>query len=86
MFAKSPAVAWLLAALTCFLAGMAVVESRHQAVALPAVPPVGVVVTVEVSFRPTATPEPTPFPTATSTPDPDEPTPPPGAGGTGNVR
>ena len=64
-FAKAPTLAWLLVALTCFLTGMAVVEGRHQTVLLPAVPTVGVVVTVEVAFRPadathaaTATPRP----------------------------
>jgi hypothetical protein len=68
MFAKAPTVAWLLAALTCFLAGMAVVEGRHQTVVLPVVPPVGVVVTVEIAFRSVAEPQPattaTPGPTA----------------------
>jgi hypothetical protein len=44
---------------------MAVVESRHQAVALPAIPPVGVVVTVEVAYPPAATPESTPRPADT---------------------
>jgi hypothetical protein len=62
MFAKAPTLAWLLTALACFLAGMAVVEGRHQAVMLPVVPPVGVVVTVEVAYLPTPTPEPTPYP------------------------
>src|SRR5687768_17373942 len=33
--AKAPTLAWLLTALTCLLAGMAIVESRHQALALP---------------------------------------------------
>lgn len=94
MRAKAPTLAWLLAALTCFLAGMAVVEGRHQAVALPALPPVGVMVTVEVSFAPTATPEPTARPTLVPTIDPwaplhltpPAPAPTPGTGGTGNVR
>src|SRR5262245_50829918 len=35
MRTKAPTLVWLLTALTCFLAGMAIVESRHQAVALP---------------------------------------------------
>ena len=65
---------------------MAVTEGRHQAVALPALTPLGVVVTVEVAFRPTATPEPTPLPTLSPTPLSSEPTPTPRAGGTGNVR
>jgi hypothetical protein len=59
---KAPTLAWLLTALACFLAGMAVVEGRHQAVMLPMVPPVGVVVTVEIAYPPTPTPEPTPQP------------------------
>lgn len=86
MHAKAPTLAWLLTALSCFLIGMAVVEGRHQTVAFPVVPPVGVVVTVEVAFRPTETPVPTPRPTWTPTPDPLVPTPTPGQGGTGNVR
>ena len=40
MFAKAPTLAWLLTALTCLLAGMAVVEGRHQSVDLPAFAPV----------------------------------------------
>jgi hypothetical protein len=60
---KTPTLVWLLTALTCFLAGMAVVEGRHQAVMLPVVPMVGVVVTVEIWYPPTPTPEPTPRPT-----------------------
>jgi hypothetical protein len=88
MTAKAPTLAWLLTALTCLLAGMAIVESRHQAVALPVLPPVGVVVTVEVAFEPTSTPEPTPRSTLTPTPlpTPPGPTPTPRPGGTGNVR
>jgi hypothetical protein len=89
MFTKAPTLAWLLTALACFLAGMAVVESRHQTIALPVVPPVGVVVTVEVAFAPTSTPEPAPAPTAAPTVEPWAPldvTPAPRPGGTGNVR
>ena len=86
IFAKAPVLAWLLTALACFVAGMAVVEERHQAVALPVLPPVGVVVTVEVGYRPSPTPEPSPPPTRTPAPDPLAPTPTPRAGGTGNVR
>ena len=86
MFAKAPTLAWLLIALSCFLIGMAVVEGRYQAVAFPVVPPVGVVVTVEVAYPATVTPEPTPRPTRTPTPDPAVPTPTPRPGGTGNVR
>jgi hypothetical protein len=67
MFRKAPSLAWLLAALTCFLAGMAVVEGRHQTVVLPVLDPVGVVVTVEVAFSPTATPARTPPPPPDST-------------------
>jgi hypothetical protein len=65
IFAKTPTLAWLLTALTCFLAGMAVVESRHQAVAMPDLAPAGVVVTVEVVCLPSATPD-----LATPTPKP----------------
>lgn len=83
--AKAPTLAWLLTALTCMLVGMAVVESRHQIVALPVMPPVGVEVTVSVAFEPPATTEPTPRPTRTPTPDAPVPTP-PGPGGTGNVK
>ncbi|HUG61158.1 MAG TPA: hypothetical protein VMP03_04895 [Methylomirabilota bacterium] len=61
-FAKAPTLAWLLTALACFLIGMAVVEGRHQTIMLPVVPPVGVVVTVEVAYLPVLTPEPTPRP------------------------
>lgn len=86
MRAKAPVLAWLLTALSCFLIGMAVVEGRHQAVAFPVVPPVGVVVTVEVAYPPTATAQPTARPTRTPTPDPLVPTPTPRPGGTGNVR
>ena len=92
MFARAPTLAWLLTSLACFLAGMAVVEGRHQAVARPVVPPVGVVVTVEVAYLPSATPEPTPrptgIPTAAQTPTPADvgPTPTPRTGGTGNIR
>jgi hypothetical protein len=64
MLKKAPTLAWLLTALACFLAGMAVVEGRHQAVVLPALTPVGVVATAEVALAPTATPEPAPSPTS----------------------
>src|SRR5262245_2438920 len=50
--AKAPTLAWLLTALTCLVVGMAIVESRHQVVALPVTPPVGVEVTVRVAFEP----------------------------------
>ena len=63
VFAKAPTLAWLLTALACFLVGMAVVEGRYQPVMLPILPPVGVVVTVEVAYPPITTPEPTPLPT-----------------------
>jgi hypothetical protein len=62
LFAKAPTLAWLLAALACFLAGLAVGEGRHPAAAVPALAPVGVVVTVEVAWAPPAGPEPTPSP------------------------
>jgi hypothetical protein len=67
---------------------MAVVEGRHQAVVLPALPPVGVVVTVEVDFKPTPTPEPTPIPIRTPPPGPTPSRPgmAEGPGGTDNVR
>jgi hypothetical protein len=61
--AKAPALAWLLTALTCLLAGMVIVESRHQAVALPHPPgaraPVGTVATIAVASPPATTPTPT---------------------------
>ena len=57
IFARAPTLAWMLVALTCFLAGMAVVEGRHQSILLPVVPPVGVVVTVEVAVRSVALPD-----------------------------
>ena len=57
--AKAPTLAWLLTALTGLLVGMAIVESRHQTVALPVWAPVGVVETIEVAATPT-TPEPPP--------------------------
>jgi hypothetical protein len=64
--AKAPTLAWLLTALSCLLAGMAIVESRHQAVALPhpgeTRAPVGAVGTVGGDHLPTGTAEPTPTP------------------------
>jgi hypothetical protein len=68
--AKAPTLAWLLTALACLLAGMAIVESRHQAAALPVWAPVGPVVTAEAAAAPTrateltqpTTPEPPPTP------------------------
>ena len=57
-FAKAPTLAWLLTALTCFVAGMALTEGRHQVAAPPLFPPVGVVVTIEVAAQPTAAPAP----------------------------
>jgi hypothetical protein len=61
--AKAPTLAWLLTALTCLLAGMAIVESRHQTVVLPhpdgTRAPVGTVETVAVAGQPTAVPGPT---------------------------
>jgi hypothetical protein len=86
MIAKAPVLAWLLTALTCFLVGALVGEGWSQAAPPQVLPTVGVVVTVEVAFAPTATPEPTVLPTLTPTPDPAKPTPSPGPGGTGNVR
>ena len=74
MFAKAPTLAWLLAALGCFLAGMAVTEGRHQAVAVAPLPPVELVVTVEVAYLgPSAlglTPTPTPAPIRDPCPSP----------------
>jgi hypothetical protein len=68
--AKAPTLAWLLTALTCLLAGMAIVESRHQAVALPVWAPVGSAATAGATAVPattsdvaqTTTPEPPPTP------------------------
>jgi hypothetical protein len=72
IFARAPVLAWLLTALACFVAGMAVVEASHQAVAFPALTPPDVVVTVEVGFPPMVTPEPSARPTdpRTLTPTP----------------
>lgn len=72
MFAKTPTIAWLLTALACLLAGLAVAEGRHESVALPARSPPGVV-TYEVVFRPTATLVPTPRPTIEPSPTPCDP-------------
>jgi hypothetical protein len=55
--ANAPTLAWLLTALTCLLAGMAIVESRHQAVALPVWAPVGPVESGEVAVPLAPTPE-----------------------------
>jgi hypothetical protein len=68
MTAKAPTLAWLLSALACLLAGMAITEGRHRANALTVVSPVGLVVTIEVAYPPTVTPEPTPSPTASPLP------------------
>jgi hypothetical protein len=74
MPAKAPTLAWLQTVLTCFLAGLALAEGRHQAVAFPHPegprPTVGVVVTVEVRFQSTATPAPTARPTSPQTSPP----------------
>lgn len=67
---KAPVLAWLLATLTCLLAGLAIVESQREAVALPAWPPVGEAVIGEGAGQPTATPEVTPRPAGTLTPAP----------------
>jgi hypothetical protein len=70
MPARAPTLAWLLTALTCFLAGLAVGEVRNQ----DSGPPVVVVATVAPTAAPTATPVPTPTqtppPTPTATPRP----------------
>jgi quercetin dioxygenase-like cupin family protein len=64
--AKAPTLVWLLTALTCLLAGMAIVESQHQAVALPY--PEGPRVAVDTfdSVGPAATQVPTSSPILTS--------------------
>jgi hypothetical protein len=67
---KAPTLAWLLTALTCFLAGLALGEGRHDAAALPALPPSGATVTVTAPVAPTPTPQPTLLPTLTPTPTP----------------
>jgi hypothetical protein len=69
MTQKAPTLAWLLAALTCFLAGMAVTEGRHQAVTLTVLDPGRIVVTVEVVDAPTATPDFVLLPTRSPPPD-----------------
>jgi mannose-6-phosphate isomerase-like protein (cupin superfamily) len=64
--AKAPTLAWLLTTLTGLLIGMAVVESRHQAVALPVWVPVGPTATVALATAPPVAFEsslPTPSPT-----------------------
>ncbi len=87
MFAKAPTIAWLLTVLVSFLLGALVATGWSQPTPPPAVAQsVGVVLTVEVVFRPTETPIPTPRPTRTPTPDPAVPTSTPRPGGTGNVR
>jgi hypothetical protein len=58
--AKAPTLAWLLTALTCLLVGMAIVESRHQAVALPVWAPAGPGATAEVGGSLGGPSEPTP--------------------------
>jgi hypothetical protein len=44
MVAKAPTLAWLLTALACLLAGMAIAEGRYRVKAMPALASVGVVV------------------------------------------
>ena len=68
MFAKAPTLAWLLTALACFLAGMAVDEGRRQASALPARSATGVEVTYEIVSLPTATLVPPSAPTVAPSP------------------
>jgi hypothetical protein len=60
--AKAPTLAWLLTALTSLLVGMAIVESRHQAVAVPVWAPGDAVETVEVGAIPSASAGSTPTP------------------------
>jgi hypothetical protein len=87
MFARAPVLAWFLTALTCVMAGLAAVEMRSQAAALP-IPPPAVVVTIEVAALPTATPWAPTQPPATPTPAPCDPsqTGAPRFGCTGNAR
>ncbi len=86
--ARAPTLAWLLTALACFLSGMALSDGRDQPGAPLPAGPLGVIVTVSISFEPTHTPAPTPLPTLTPVPTPTPPGPPPTPreGGTGNVR
>ena len=63
--ANAPTLAWLLTALTCLLAGMAVVESRRQTVAFPAFAPVGAADTNEITRLPTEPPQSTTTPIPT---------------------
>lgn len=90
MFVRAPTLAWMLTALACFLAGMAVDEGWRQAGALPAHPSAGVVVTYEVVYLGIATVAPTPRPTASAAPSPTpcDPSGPasPRFGCTGNAR
>jgi hypothetical protein len=87
MFVRAPTLAWVLTAVTCFLAGLLVTEARHEAVA-PVAPALNTVVTVEVDPFLTATPAPTLPPTAAATPTPCAPTAdaPARPGCTGNAR
>ena len=74
MFTKTPTLAWVLTALACVFAGMAVAEGGSEPTSLPARPRAGVVVTYEVVFQPTATFAPTPWPTIEPSPTPCSPT------------
>ena len=66
--AKAPTLAWLLTALTCFLAGIALAEGGPPAGGVaPAAPPIESA-TVAVAAPPTATPTSTPPPTPTPSP------------------
>jgi hypothetical protein len=68
--AKAPTLAWLLTALTCLLTGMAVVESRHQAVALPVWAPVAPAVTTKATAGPATTADATPTTAPDASPTP----------------
>ena len=84
MTTRAPTLAWLLTALASFLLGTLVAEGRHQTVRLPAVPTVGVVVTVEVTYPTVAPPTPTPTvppPTGRGVPVASAPTQPSAAAG-----
>lgn len=72
MIAKAPTLAWLLAALTCFLVGTFVGEAPGGTVPSVVVPTPAAAVAIAVA--PTGTPSPrttfTPLPTLTPPPEP----------------
>jgi hypothetical protein len=86
MIARAPTLAWLLTALTCFLAGMLVVEGRHQSVVLSVAPAAVTETIVTLVVAPTLTVEPTLTPIPMATAPPPRPGEGEGPGGVENVR